>query len=70
MKELSKFRIRCIIELFFIKEGDEFYYDAETDEYFNDTQTISGRLAREWTDNFENVTFNENTDSNSALETT
>jgi hypothetical protein len=58
-KELSKFRIRCTVELFFIKKGDEFYYDAETDEYFNDEQTISGRLARDWPDNFENVEFKE-----------
>ena len=66
-EELSDFRIKCIIELFSIKEGDMFYYDADTDEYFNQDQKFPGRFIRDFPDNFENMSFNENTNLNTGL---
>jgi hypothetical protein len=53
--ELSKFRIRCTVALFFIAENEEFYYDPTTDEYFNETNKISRSQAMLWPDNFENI---------------
>jgi hypothetical protein len=56
MKELGD-HIRCTIELFSIKEGEEFYYDSEMDEYFNfeNMQSFPGHFVRDWPDNFENL---------------